>query len=254
MKLKIKNPKLVAFLLTNSIIMTTVGCTHTENEREFETISKFAEEKDENAKPINVPKAKIKKVNRNIYLKEGKLAIKEAPRRNSETIKKMGVYQKAREIKRLNNGWSLVKYDGVKGYIKTAKVKAKCSNLGKTYVEIDISDQKMRYYENDKKVLSTDVVTGSQEKPTHIGLYNVYQKCPNYTMHGLNNAYEVTVSYAIKYNQTDLEYIHDASWRSEFGGTIYKEDGSHGCINTPYQKTKTLYNKVALQTPVLVHK
>ena len=30
--------------------------------------------------------------------------------------------------------------------------------------------------------------------------------------------------------------IHDASWRSEFGGNLYLWEGSHGCVNVPYDK------------------
>lgn len=253
MKLKIKNPKLVAFLLANSIFLTTVGCEN-QIENKITEINSENSKKDESSNIKSEKKKKIRKVNRNICLKEGKVALKEKPNKDSKVIKKIGVYQKAKEMKRIGNGWSLVKYDGVKGYIKTKKVKSEFKNIGKTYIEIDISDQKMKYYENNKKVLSTDVVTGNRSKPTHVGLYEIYQKCPNYTMHGVNDDYTVTVSYALKYNAKDLEYIHDASWRSEFGGDIYKEDGSHGCVNTPYEKTKTLYKKAELHTPVVVHK
>lgn len=251
MKLKIRNPKLVALLLANTILLTTVGC---ENQKSNKTATTSEDVKREDGTEKSDEKVKIRKVNRSICPTKVKVAMKEEPEKDSKVIKKIGVFQKAKELGRLESGWSLVKYDGVKGYIRTKKVKKKFKNLGKTYIEIDISDQKMKYYENNKKVLSTNVVTGNHDKPTHIGLYDVYQKCPNYTMHGLNNAYEVTVSYAIKFNAEELEYIHDASWRSKFGGDIYKEDGSHGCVNTPYQKTKTLYNKVELHTPVLVHK
>jgi len=47
--------------------------------------------------------------------------------------------------------------------------------------------------------------------------------------------------------------IHDASWRSTFGGTIYETSGSHGCINTPTDKVKILFEKVALETPVVIY-
>ena len=36
--------------------------------------------------------------------------------------------------------------------------------------------------------------------------------------------------------------LHDASWRGSFGGTIYKNGGSHGCINLPYSKAQAIYN------------
>ena len=46
--------------------------------------------------------------------------------------------------------------------------------------------------------------------------------------------------------------FHDASWRSSFGGDIYKYDGSHGCINLPPSVAPTFYNYVRTGMPVVV--
>ena len=46
--------------------------------------------------------------------------------------------------------------------------------------------------------------------------------------------------------------IHDASWRKEFGREIYLTDGSHGCINTPLEKVRELYDMVEIGTPVIM--
>lgn len=256
MKLKIGSSKLVALVLANSILLTTVGCTNTKDHEKTETISEFAEE-DENITPKRNSKGKMKKVNRNICPITVKVAIKEKPKKNSKTIKKIGLYQKAKEVGRMENGWSLVKYNGIKGYIKTKKIKDEFKNIGKTYIEIDISDQKMKYFNNNKKVLSTSVVTGKNTSKTVTGLFDVYQKAYDYTMRGYDPItrellYESHSDYVLKFYKA--YYIHDATWRTEFGGDIYKKEGSHGCVNTPYQKAKTLYNKVELHTPVLIHK
>lgn len=257
MKLKIRNPRLVAFLLANSILLTTVGCENRKYRERAETVSKLAEWEDENTKQKEAVKLKTQKVDRNICLKKGKVALKEKPERDSKVIKKITVFQKAKELKRMENGWSLVKYDGIKGYIKTKKVRKEFKNIGKTYIEIDISDQKMKYYKNNKKVLSTDVVTGKDSTPTVTGIFDIYQKAYNYTMRGYDPitkvlTYESHSDYVLKFYEA--YYIHDATWRSKFGGDIYKKDGSHGCVNTPYQKVKRLYNEVGLHTPVVVHR
>ena len=47
--------------------------------------------------------------------------------------------------------------------------------------------------------------------------------------------------------------LHDASWRSKFGGDIYVRDGSHGCINLPKNKAAELYNRIQKGCPVVVH-
>ncbi len=47
--------------------------------------------------------------------------------------------------------------------------------------------------------------------------------------------------------------IHDANWRTSFGGDIYKTDGSHGCVNMPNLKAAELYKLVDLGTIVIIH-
>jgi len=47
--------------------------------------------------------------------------------------------------------------------------------------------------------------------------------------------------------------LHDASWRSTFGGKIYVTGGSHGCINLPRSAAETIYNNISAGTPVLVY-
>ena len=47
--------------------------------------------------------------------------------------------------------------------------------------------------------------------------------------------------------------MHDASWRSEFGGNIYRTNGSHGCINLPYSAAQEIYELVEKNTPVICY-
>ena len=47
--------------------------------------------------------------------------------------------------------------------------------------------------------------------------------------------------------------IHDAKWRKEFGGDIYKNGGSHGCINLPKEAAEKIYDKVEVGTPVVMY-
>lgn len=46
--------------------------------------------------------------------------------------------------------------------------------------------------------------------------------------------------------------IHDAGWRNKFGSDIYKMSGSHGCINTPYDRVKNIYDNIEVGTPVII--
>ena len=47
--------------------------------------------------------------------------------------------------------------------------------------------------------------------------------------------------------------IHDATWRKSFGGSIYRTDGSHGCINCPYSLAKTIYENIEADTPIICY-
>jgi len=47
--------------------------------------------------------------------------------------------------------------------------------------------------------------------------------------------------------------IHDATWRSKFGGQIYITDGSHGCINTPYDVASKIFEYITQGTPVICY-
>ena len=47
--------------------------------------------------------------------------------------------------------------------------------------------------------------------------------------------------------------IHDATWRSSFGGDQYLYDGSHGCVGVSLSNAKTIYNNVSVGTHVVVY-
>ncbi len=123
-------------------------------------------------------------------------------------------------------------------------------DIGDTYIEIDMTEQKLYYYEDGERLLETEVVTGNTSRKwgTPEGVYYVYNKQKNRTLRG--QGYSTFVKYwmPVKGNVG----IHDASWRSEFGGTIYQKNGSHGCINTPRDVMSELYEMVEVGTPVIL--
>lgn len=118
------------------------------------------------------------------------------------------------------------------------------------YIDVSISEQRLNYYEYGKLVLSSDIVTGVNNG-TPTGNYRVLNKARNVTLKGAN--YTSFVNYWIAFIGHSYG-IHDASWRTNFGGSIYKYNGSHGCINMPYTNASKLYNMVDIGTPVHVNK
>lgn len=127
----------------------------------------------------------------------------------------------------------------------TVKVQPKYKN---SYIDISIGNQKLNYYEKGKLVLSSDIVTGINNG-TPVGNYKVISKARNVNLRGAD--YVSFVNYWIAFIGHSYG-MHDASWRSTFGGNIYKYDGSHGCVNMPYHKVKELYNMVEIGTPVYI--
>lgn len=47
--------------------------------------------------------------------------------------------------------------------------------------------------------------------------------------------------------------LHDASWRTTFGGEIYIGNGSHGCVNLPKAAAEEIYNNITFDMPIIVY-
>lgn len=120
-----------------------------------------------------------------------------------------------------------------------------------TYVCVDITNQYMSFIKDGKAVLSSSIVTGdpTQGHSTPTGAYQVMYKERDVTLEG--QGYSSPVSYFIPFT-TNVGF-HDATWRSSFGGSIYRGNGSHGCVNMPAGNAAALYQIIETGTPVFVY-
>ena len=119
-----------------------------------------------------------------------------------------------------------------------------------TYIEVDITNQTMTFFQNGVLMTTTPVVTGYPHgRATPVGLYGVENKRPDQWLIGSD--YAVFVRWWI--GVYGVYGIHDASWRDQFGETYYLTNGSHGCINTPDDPTLIIYENVDIGTPVLIY-
>lgn len=140
----------------------------------------------------------------------------------------------------------------------TAVVTVEAPNYGMdgTYIWVSIADQQLSYFVDGQLALSSPVVTGnSGNHDTPTGEYSVIYKARNVTLKGQEDngdEYESFVQYWIAFLGSEYG-MHDASWRSEFGGGIYMGDGSHGCINMPESQAAALYDMVEEGTPVFIY-
>ena len=141
----------------------------------------------------------------------------------------------------------VVFYDREPEYIREVGLKGK-DDIGDTYIEVDIGQQKMFYYRDGELFIETDVVTGKNNATREEVCY-VYGKQRNRVLKGPGYAspvkYWMPVSGGIG--------IHDASWRSEYGGDIYIKNGSHGCINTPLEVVEKMYEVMEVGTPCIIY-
>lgn len=129
--------------------------------------------------------------------------------------------------------------------------------LGNTYIDVDVSNQVVKYYKEGELYFSSNCVTGCKATgtTTNIGTFYILNKARNVVLRG-NNAdgsqYASPVKYWLGINWSG-EGFHDASWRSSFGGNIWISNGSHGCVNMPPNRMGELYEKAEEGIPVVVH-
>lgn len=124
-----------------------------------------------------------------------------------------------------------------------------------TYVEVDLSNQHLWYYEGGRCVVSSPFVSGCVKEGfgTSTGAFYLVYKAADVTLKGTNadnTKYESKVKYWMPFYGD--EGLHDASWRSSFGGSIYINSGSHGCVNMPPDKAGQLFNVIPYGCPILV--
>ena len=136
-------------------------------------------------------------------------------------------------------------------YTQTAKSRG-LNDIGDTYIEINITNQRMWMYKEGKLIVDTPVVTGNPYKNNDTpsgGVWRVYDIQRNVTLRGVD--YRTPVDYWIGFNGG--VGVHDLQSRYYFGGQIYQGSGSHGCVNTPLAAVKLIYQAVEYGTPVIVY-
>ena len=125
------------------------------------------------------------------------------------------------------------------------------NDIGNTYVEIDLSKQYLWFYKDGALVVEGKVVTGnvSKKHSTPKGIYRLKYKQRNVVLRG--PGYAAPVTFWMPFNGGIG--IHDASWRSVFGGNIYLTNGSHGCVNAPYNVAREIFNAIEEDTPIICY-
>lgn len=126
-----------------------------------------------------------------------------------------------------------------------------------SYVEIDITRQHVWMYKDGVCIVDTPCVTGNASNHnTPSGVFTLTYKTTNTYLQGYNDdgtRYKSYVNYWMPFNGGIG--MHDALWRDadEFGGTTYKGNGSHGCVNLPLAAAEIIYNNIDNRMPIIVY-
>ena len=134
---------------------------------------------------------------------------------------------------------------------------------GNRYIDIDLAEQHVRMYDDSGALVwESDCVTGDHSKghdtPTGVYQLNEYRASGNVELRGAIDPatgkpeYISHVNYWMPFKDNSWA-LHDADWRSRFGGSIYLTNGIHGCVNLPPDKAKELFGLTKVGDVVTVH-
>ncbi len=158
----------------------------------------------------------------------------------------------ARLIEELKEGNNIKReptwlYQGYGSYVNKNN-----SDIGNSYVEISIPEQTLWLYVDGNLILTSQFVSGTESNGNYTpsGVFGITYKTRNATLRG--RGYATPVKYWMPFNGNIG--MHDAIWRNSFGGNIYKNNGSHGCINLPLENAKTIYEYMDTFFPVIVYR
>ena len=127
------------------------------------------------------------------------------------------------------------------------------NDIGLTYIEIDLTAQRLVYYRNGYPTVDAPAVTGMPyetytETPT--GCFSVQEmRSP---AHLSDSTGTVDVSWWLRF-YANLG-IHDAPWRDNFNSDVYLLDGTGGCVNISYDDMRALYSYAEVGLPVVIYK
>lgn len=127
------------------------------------------------------------------------------------------------------------------------------NDIGYSYLEVDLTSQRMVLYLNGIPTVDTKIVSGNPnyaggETPT--GCYSI----DSMQSQALVNCdgFQTNVNYFL--NFAGSLGIHDAPWRTEFGNNLHLLEGSYGCIHVPYGQMPSIYANVGVGFPVVIYK
>lgn len=124
------------------------------------------------------------------------------------------------------------------------------------YIDIDISEQRLRYYEAGVRLGEHVISTGKWSMPTPIGTHAIR----NHILTAYSRPYDLYMDYWMAITPDGSYGIHALPyWKLAGGGRKYEGEDhlgkrvSHGCIRQSMADAKKLFEWASVGTPVIVH-
>ena len=120
------------------------------------------------------------------------------------------------------------------------------------YIDVDLSEQKLRAYKNGVLEKEFLISSGVNEYPTPQGTFPIRRKILKkdykweYGPQHPDNYDIKDVPYNLQFLPT--YYLHNAFWHNNFGHQM-----SHGCVNINLENSKWVYEWAQVGDPVIIH-
>lgn len=151
--------------------------------------------------------------------------------------------QSAQVTVRLNGGLEGLR--GESGSYLREDVESSFTTKPSKLIEVDLTAQKVKMFDNDQLVKTLVCSSGSKATPSLTGTYAIYAKAEKVDMQG--EGYSVpNVPWVLMFNGDYT--IHGNYWSTNFGTPT-----SHGCVGLPINDAEWLYNWAPVGTIVSIH-
>lgn len=140
----------------------------------------------------------------------------------------------------------------VTAYDSEAKRQVLGTTSGERWIEIDLSEQKLKAWEGDSLFLETSISTGLPGTPTPQGEFRIWTKLRATKMsggEGKSYYYLPNVPFVMFFEGGGIPNwkgygLHGTYWHNDFGNRR-----SHGCVNLPTENAEKLYYWVSPNLP-----
>ena len=131
-------------------------------------------------------------------------------------------------------------------------------DLGGTYFEVSINEQRAWLFEDGVQKMEIKVITGTEsmeDRKSTPGCFAIDGKITDWTLGTYaTHGYQAHVDFWLPFNGD--QGIHDAYWydKSAFGTDRYKYGGSHGCVSLYRDDMEKVYPVLEIGMPVIVYR